>query len=174
MATSRSESTSLIFANVKSRTHQIITQLKHIPNIESITPVTGRFDLVIKLRTNDPEKAFNAIEKIREIEDITHTQTALSLHQITNPGEEETAQPMAFALMKVKGALSETLRRLKTIPNCIEAHVIPGEFDAVAAFRGHSPKDVLENSVDKIGNISGVTASETLISWNPTLTESRQ
>ncbi len=173
MSTSRSESTSLVFANIKSKLHQAISQLKHIPNVESITPVTGRFDLVIKLKTNDPEKAFHAIEKIREIEDITATQTALSLHQISNASEEEREQPIAFALMKVKGVLSETLRKLKTFPNCVEAHVIPGEFDVVAAFRGHSPKDVLENSVEKIGSINGVTASETLIAWNPTISESR-
>src|SRR5256712_2183205 len=105
----KSEQTSLVFVNIKSRMHQTISQLKHIPNVESITPVTGRFDLVIKLRTNDPEKAFNAIEKIREIDDITHTQTALSLHQVSNASEEEREQPIAFALMKVKGALSETL-----------------------------------------------------------------
>ncbi len=173
MSTSRSESTSLVFANIKSRLQQAISQLKHIPNVESINPVTGRFDLVIKLKTNDPEKTFHAIEKIREIEDITATQTALSLHQMSNASEEEREQPIAFALMKVKGALSETLRRLKTFPNCVEAHVIPGEFDVVAAFRGHSPKDVLENSVEKIGSINGIIASETLISWNPTASESR-
>jgi len=163
----------LVFANVKSRIHQAISQLKHIPNIESITPVTGRFDLVIKLRTNDPEKAFNTIERIREIEDITATQTALSLHQVSNANVEEREQPIAFTLMKVKGVLSDTLRKLKTFPNCVEAHVIPGEFDVVAAFRGHSTKDVLENSVEKIGSINGITASETLIAWNPSSSESR-
>ncbi len=173
MSTHSSESTSLVFANVRRGIHQIISQLKHITNVESITPVTGRFDLVIKLRTNDPEKAFNTIEKIREIEDITATQTALSLHQMSNGTEHEREQPIAFTLMKVKGALSDALHRLKTFPNCVEAHVIPGEFDLVAAFRGHSPSDVLENSVSKIGSISGVTASETLVAWNPTLNESR-
>ncbi len=173
MSTHSSESTSLVFANVRRGIHQAISQLKHIPNVESITPVTGRFDLVIKLRTNDPEKAFNAIEKIREIDDITATQTALSLHQVSNASEHEREQPIAFALMKVKGALSDALHKLKTFPNCVEAHVIPGEFDLVASFRGHSTSEVLENSVAKIGGISGITASETLLAWNPTISESR-
>src|SRR5712692_9250406 len=125
MSTTRSESTSLVFANIKSRLHQAISQLKHIPNVESITPLTGRFNLVIKLKTNDPEKAFHTIEKIKEMENITPTKTALSLHQCSNVSEDEREQPIGFALMKVKGALSESLRRLKTLPNCVEAHVIP-------------------------------------------------
>ena len=82
--------------------HQAISQLKHITNVESVTPVTGRFDVVIKLRTNDPEKAFNAIERIREIDDVTATQTGLSLQHVSNPHEQQPEQPIAFALMKVK------------------------------------------------------------------------
>jgi len=173
MSASRSEQTSLVFANVKNGIHQAISQLKHISNIESITPVTGRFDLVIKLKTNDPERAFNTIEKIREIEDITATQTAFSMQQVTNARAQEREQPIAFALMKVKGALAKALQKLKSIPNCIEAHVIPGEFDLVAAFQGHNPREILENSVAKIGSIHGLTASETLVSWNPTTSETR-
>ncbi len=174
MSTSKTDSTSWVFANIKTGLHQTISRLKHIPNVESITPVSGRFDLVIKLRTNDPEKAFNTVEKIREIEDITSTQTALSLQGISSTTEAEHEQPIAFALMKVKGAVHDTLRRLKSFPNFVEAHVIPGEFDVVAAFRGHSPREVIENSFDKIGSISEITASETLIAWNPTTSEGRQ
>ena len=170
----KSESTSLVFANIRSGMHQAISQLKHITNVESVTPVTGRFDVVIKLRTNDPEKAFNAIERIREIDDVTATQTGLSLQHVSNPHEQQPEQPIAFALMKVKGTISDALHKLKSFPNFLEAHVIPGEFDIVAAFRGHNPREVLENSVDKIGSISGITASETLIAWNPTTSESRQ
>ena len=173
MSASRSEQTSLVFANIKNSAHHAISQLKHIPNIESITPVTGRFDLVIKLKTNDPEKAFNTIEKIREIEDVTHTQTAFSMHQISNARDQEREQPIAFALMKVKGALTEALQKLKTITNCVEAHVIPGEFDLIASFRGRDPQEVLENSVSKIGSIHGITASETLLAWNPPASETR-
>ena len=170
----KSEQSSLVFVNIKSRMHQAISQLKHITNVESVTPVTGRFDVVIKLRTNDPEKAFNAVEKIREIDDVTATQTGLSLQHVSSPHEGEREQPIAFSLMKVKGTISEILHKLQSFPNFLEANVIPGEFDIVAAFRGHNPKEVLETSIDKIGSINGITANETLIAWNPTTSESRQ
>src|SRR4029077_20968241 len=45
---SKSESISFVFANAKGAPGRIINQLKRISNIASITPVTGRFDLVIK------------------------------------------------------------------------------------------------------------------------------
>ncbi len=167
---SKPESTSLVFANCKGPLTTTMTRLKRISNVESITPVTGRFDLVIKLRTNDPTKVFNAIQKIRSIKNVTHTQTALSFQKITNGDSGSREQPLAFALFKVNGTFQNVLRRLKSIPNLLEAHVIPGEFDVVASFHGYSQDEVLENSVEKLNTISGISASETLIAWNPSST----
>src|SRR5439155_23831359 len=93
----KSEQTSLVFVNIKSRMHQAISQLKHITNVESVTPVTGGSDVVVKLRTNDPEKACKAVEKIREIDDVTSTQTGLSLQHVSSPHEVEPEQATAFA-----------------------------------------------------------------------------
>ena len=58
------------------------------------------------------------------------------------------------------------LRKLRTIPNFAEAHVVPGAFDILAAFRADSSEELLEKSVEKIGSINGITASETLISYS--------
>jgi len=145
-----------------------MSQLRKIANVESVIPVTGRFDLVIKLRTNEPNKAFNIVEKIRKIEGITSTQTGISLQKISNAKKDESEDPIAFALVKVRGAFKSVLQKIKTFPNFVEAHVIPGEFDIFAAFHGYSPEELLETSVEKLGNINGVTAMETLIAWTPT------
>ena len=168
---SKSASTSFIFANCKGAITNTINQIRRISNVETVTPVTGRFDLVIKLRTNEPTKAFNVLERIRDIKNITNTQTALSFQAITSGtprASEEAEQPLAFALVKVKGAFQNVLRRIKSFPNFLEAHVIPGEFDVVAAFKGYSHEELLENSVEKLNTINGITSSETLIAWNPT------
>lgn len=167
---SKSTSTSFIFANCKGAITNTINQIRKISNVETVTPVTGRFDLVIKLRTNEPTKAFNVLERIRNIKTITNTQTALSFQAVTSRTPEDTEQPLAFALVKVKGAFQNVLRRIKSFPNFLEAHVIPGEFDVLAAFKGYSPEELLENSVGKLNTINGITASETLIAWNPTST----
>ncbi len=167
---SRSASTSYIFANCKGSITNTINQIRRISNVETVTPVTGRFDLVIKLRTNEPTKAFNVLERIRSIKAITNTQTALSFQAVTSGTQEEAEQPIAFALVKVKGTFQNILRKIRSFPNFLEAHVIPGEFDVVAAFKGYSPEELLENSVEKLNTINGITASETLVAWNPTNT----
>ncbi len=168
---SKSESTSFVFANTKGDLGHVISQLNHISSVESVTPVTGRFDLVIKLKTNEPTKAFNLVEKIRGINGITSTQTAISVQKISNTSknrEENSEPPLAFALVKIKGKFRSVLQKLKTFPNLVEAHVTPGEFDVVASFRGFSQDELMETSVGRLNSINGITASETLISWTPT------
>jgi hypothetical protein len=122
---------------------------------------------VIKLRTNEPTKAFTAMEKIRNVPSITNTQTTISFESIINGSNRaDSESPLAFALLKVRGSFDTILRKLRTIPNFAEAHVIPGAFDILAAFRADSSEELLENSVEKIGSINGITASETLISYS--------
>jgi len=166
---SKSESTSFDFANTKGDLGRIISQLKRTINVESITPVTGRFDLVIRLKTNEPTKALNTVEKIRSISGITTTQTAFSIESVTNAKnrEESNEPPLAYALVKVKGKFRSVLQKLKTFPNLVEAHLVPGEFDVVASFNGFSQDELMESSVEKLNSINGITASETLISWTP-------
>jgi DNA-binding Lrp family transcriptional regulator len=163
----KSEETSWVFANVKGGITRTISQLQKIKSVETVTPVTGRFDLVIKLRTNEPHKAFNIVEKIRKIKGITSTQTGISLLKISNSKKDESDDPIAFALVKVRGAFKNVLQKIKTFPNFVEAHVIPGEF-VFATFHGYSPEELLETSVEKLGNINGITAMETLVAWTPT------
>jgi DNA-binding Lrp family transcriptional regulator len=159
----RNDQTGYIFAKCKGERAHTISQIQRIPNVESCTPVTGRFDLVIKLRTNEPTKAFTTMEKIRSIPSITNTQTTISFES-SNRGDSDSA--LVFALLKVRGSFDAILRKLKTIPNFAEAHVIPGAFDILAAFRADSSEELLEKSVEKISSINGITASETLISYN--------
>ena len=164
----KSDQTSWVFANVKGGITRAISQLRKINNVESVIPVTGRFDLVIKLRTNEPNKTFNIVEKIRKVKGIASTQTGISLQKISNAKKDESEDPIAFALVKVRGAFKNVLQKIKTFPNFVEAHVIPGEFDIFAAFHGFSPEELLETSVEKLGSINGVTAMETLVAWTPT------
>src|SRR2546428_8104954 len=162
------EQTSWVFANVKGGITRTISQLQKINSLGTVITGTGRFELVIKLRTNEPRKAFNIVEKIRKIKGITSTQTGISLQRISNAKKDESEDPIAFALVKVKGAFKNVLQKIKTFPNFVEAHVIPGEFDIFAAFHGYSPEELLETSVEKLGSINGVTAMETLVAWTPT------
>ena len=167
---SKTASISFVFANAKGELGRIVNQIRRVSNVASVTPVTGRFDLVIKLKTNEPTKAFNTVEKIREINGISTTQTAFSIESVTNPRntEDSNEQPLAYSLVKVKGHIRSVLQKLKTFPNLVEAHLIPGEHDIVASFNGFSQDELMESSVEKLSKINGITSSETLISWTPT------
>src|SRR5438445_11863393 len=113
----KNEQTSYIFAKCKGERAHAISQIEHIPNVESATPVTGRFDLVIKLGTNEPTKAFTTMERIRDIPSITNTQTTISFeNNIKSSNKADSESPLAFALLKVKGSFDTIDRKLKTIP----------------------------------------------------------
>src|SRR6267378_4980881 len=93
----RSDQTGYIFAKCKGERAHIISQIQRIPNVESATPVTGRFDLVIKLRTNEPTKAFTTMEKVRSIPSVTNTQTTISFESITNSSNHtDSESPLAI------------------------------------------------------------------------------
>src|SRR5437667_381499 len=80
----RNDQTGYIFAKCKGERAHTISQIEHIPNVESCTPVTGRFDLVIKLGTNEPTKAFTTVEKIRNIPSFRTLQNPLFLSTKTS------------------------------------------------------------------------------------------
>lgn len=46
------------------------------------------------------------------------------------------------------------------------APLVPRAFDLRVAFRTNSFEELLEEVVEKMGSINGITASETLISYN--------
>src|SRR5438309_10762277 len=99
----RNEQTGYIFAKCKGERARIVSQILRIPNVKSATPVTGRFDLVIKLRTNDPTKAFTTMEKIRSIAGITNTQTTISIESIINSSNRADSNgSLAFDLLNVR------------------------------------------------------------------------
>src|SRR5436853_2498785 len=143
---SKSASTSFVFANAKGELGHIVSQLKRVGSIESVTPVTGRFDLGIRRKTNEPIKAFNTVEKIRSITGITSTQTAFSIENVTNAKnkQESSEPPLAYALVKVKGKFRTVLQKLKTFPNLVEAHLIPEEFNVVASLTASTQKSLRE------------------------------
>jgi len=164
----RNEQTSYIFAKCKGERAHTISQIERIPNVESATPVTGRFDLVIKLGTNEPTKAFHCHGEDQEHpQHHKHSDNHLLREHYQQLQPTDNQSPLAFALLKVRGSFDTILRKLRTIPNFAEAHVIPGAFDILAAFRADSSEELLEKSVEKIGSINGITASETLIIIQP-------
>src|SRR5207247_10488115 len=71
---------------------------------------------------------------------------------INSSNRADSESPLAFALLKVRGSFDTILRKLKTIPNFAEAHVIPGAFDILAAFRADSSEELLDRKSTRLNS----------------------
>jgi len=64
----------------------IVSKLSQIPEIREISEVTGRFDMIINLKTKSLDDLHDLIlNKIAAIEGVTHTETFLQMKRKVNP-----------------------------------------------------------------------------------------
>ena len=92
----RNESTSYIFANCKGERAHTISQIQRIPNVENATPVTGRFDLVIRLNTNEPRKVSDWLNTVATL--LVNTVRT----NVTSDERRETSSPVRRSVKKRK------------------------------------------------------------------------
>jgi len=75
-----------VFATVNHGvTKNEVEELKNNPNIYLIAPVTGRFDLALRLKQNTPEQIAQLVSQIRQVKGIQTTQTPVSYTHLTLP-----------------------------------------------------------------------------------------
>src|SRR2546428_7193297 len=87
-----------VFATVNhGMTKNVVEELKNNPNIDLIAPVTGRFDLALRLKQNTPEQIVQLVSKIRQVHGIETTQTLFGFTGITG-APFPTQMPLAISL----------------------------------------------------------------------------
>ena len=64
----------LLTCNTGSESN-IITELKKIPEVIEINGIWGKYDIFLKIATDDPQGIDKVISKIRTFKDITSTYT---------------------------------------------------------------------------------------------------
>src|SRR2546428_14102912 len=65
-----------VFATVNpGRSTKVVDELKRNSQIDIIAPVTGRWDLVLRLNPNTPHNIYQTVKEICEINDIRPTDT---------------------------------------------------------------------------------------------------
>ena len=140
--------------------------LKTLNDITWFAPVTGRFDLVVQLKTTDPHQIYEVVNKIRRIHGIVSTQTYMPFEGFTNGKKVENNEPLGLVLLSVSEQLPKVLEAMKQIPQVAEALVVPGEFDILATLKGRDYKEII-SQVQKIADVKGITTSETLFAYKP-------
>src|SRR6266568_1974734 len=137
-----------VFATVNhGMTKNVVEELKNNPNIDLIAPVTGRFDLALRLKQNTPEQIAQLVSQIRQVKGIQTTQTLFGLN-VTTP-------------------FQTFVNQLKSFPGLIEAWTTPGQFDVVALWQARTSDEIVKSAFEKFPTLQGIARSETLLAPTP-------
>jgi DNA-binding Lrp family transcriptional regulator len=158
-----------VFATVNpGRTTNVVAELKQISQIDLIAPVTGRYDLVLRLKPNTPHNIYQTVKEIRNISDIRTTDTHTGFDGMQPTKKLESQMALGFSLLNVQHNTAEnTIKQLSNIPGFIEASTVPGQFDIVALWQARTSEEIVKASFEKVSNLEGVFSSETLLAHVP-------
>src|SRR5437879_11000843 len=86
-----------VFATVNpGRSTKVVDELKHNSQIDIIAPVTGRWDLVLRLKPNTPHNIYQTVKEIREISDVRTTDTHRASTVCSRARSSRARWPLGF------------------------------------------------------------------------------
>jgi uncharacterized protein with GYD domain len=158
-----------VFATVKTgRVQNVVEELKRNSQIDFIAPLTGRYDLALRLKTSAPQEVYQAINSIRAITDIRTTTTHTALEGIQPSKLWENQMAVGFSLLNVEHSpLGNSLKQLSSIPGLVEAFAVPGQFDIVAVWQAKTNEEIMKTSSERLNSVGGLFHSETLLAHAP-------
>lgn len=158
-----------VFATVNpGRATKVVEELKRNSQIDLIAPVTGRYDLVLRLKPNTPHNVYQTIKEIRNIRDIRTTDTHTGFDGIQPTKKLESQMALGVSLLNCEHTTSENvIKQLSSIPGFVEASTVPGQFDIVALWQARTSEDIMKTSVERVTNLEGIFKSETLLAYAP-------
>jgi hypothetical protein len=158
-----------VFATVNpGRSTNVVEELKRNSQIDLIAPVTGRWDLVLRLKPNTPHNIYQTVKEIREISDIRTTDTHTGFDGMQPTKKLESQMALGFSLLNVQhNTVEKTIKQLSSIPGFVEASTVPGQFDIVALWQARTSEDIVKNSVEKVNHLESIFTSETLLAYSP-------
>ncbi|MDY3389023.1 winged helix-turn-helix transcriptional regulator [Riemerella anatipestifer] len=73
-----------ILLTKSNRTQEVLKQLEKIPNIIETSVVSGKYNIFCKMKAKNTEDAKNVIYQIDDIEDVTRTESMISMEEYLN------------------------------------------------------------------------------------------
>ncbi|AZZ57619.1 winged helix-turn-helix transcriptional regulator [Riemerella anatipestifer] len=70
-----------ILLTKSNRTQEVLKQLEEIPNIIETSVVSGKYNIFCKMKAKNTEDAKNVIYRIDDIEDVTRTESMISMEE---------------------------------------------------------------------------------------------
>ncbi len=154
-----------VFATVNpGRAANVVEELKHHNRVDLIAPVTGRFDLALRLKHSSPKEVYEEVKKIRDIPEIRTTITHTAFEGV-QPGKKiEGQMPLGITLLNIeRKPFEEAIEQLGKIPGLVEAFTVGGECDVIALWQGRTAEDILKNSFERLNSLEGFHPHETLL-----------
>src|SRR5690242_18624157 len=158
-----------VFATVNSgRSTKVVEELKQNSQIDLIAPVTGRYDLVLRLKPNTPPNIYQTVKEIRNISDISTTDTHTGFDGIQPTKKLESQMALGFSLVNVQHIpIENMIKQLSNIPGFVEASTVPGQFDIVALWQAKTSEDIVKTAVERVNHLDGIFKSETILAYTP-------
>src|SRR5438034_554749 len=118
-----------VFATVNSgRATKVVEELKRNSQIDIIAPVTGRYDLVLRLKPNTPQNIYQTVKEIREISDVRTTDTHTGFDGMQPTKKLESQMALGVSVLTCEHNTSENVvKQLSNIPGFIEATTVLGK-----------------------------------------------
>ena len=155
-----------VFATVNpGQANKVVEELKHNSNIEFVAPVTGRFDLVLRLKQAAPEQTMQWVQNIRQISGIKSTQSTFGMNGFRNTPAQN--QPLGISLFNITSPAETIMNQLKTFPGLVEAWAVPGQFDILALWQAKTTDEIVNTSIQKLPTLQGISKTETLLATQP-------
>src|SRR5256885_14859252 len=152
-----------VFATVHNgQTKNVVEELKNNPNIDLIAPVTGRFDLALRLKQNAPEQIVQLVSQIRQIQGIQTTQTLFGFNGI-NGAHFQNQMPLGIGLFNIISPVETVVNQVKTFSGLFEAWIVPGQFDLVALWQARTSDEIVKCAFEKRSTLHGITCSEPVL-----------
>src|SRR5881275_2065142 len=103
-----------VFAPVNpGRAPKVVEELKRNSQIDLIAPVTGRYDLVLRLKPNTPHNVYQTVNEIREINDIRTTDTHTGFDGIQPTRKLESQMALGVSLLNTQHtSIENTIKQL--------------------------------------------------------------
>ncbi|MGA2460626.1 MAG: Lrp/AsnC ligand binding domain-containing protein [Candidatus Bathyarchaeia archaeon] len=159
-----------VFAKVqRDRVPQVVEELRKYSEIEFSAPVTGRYDIIMRIKNSNPEQVFNMVNKIRSIHGVNVTSTFTANDGFVNGQKLDAQGVWGFSLLSVNRPLPEVLQKLKSIPAIYDAWSIPGQFDIIMSYKAQNYEQLMKSTVEQLAHTDGIARSETLFAYQPNL-----
>jgi DNA-binding Lrp family transcriptional regulator len=153
----------------RDRVAQVVEELRKYSEIEFNAPVTGRYDIIMRIKSSNPEQVFNMVNKIRSIHGVNVTSTFTANDGFVNGQKLDAQGVWGFSLLSVNRPLPEVLQKLKSLPAIYDAWSFPGQFDIIMSYKAQNYEQLMKTTVEQLAHTEGIWRSETLFAYQPNL-----